>query len=514
MRQLTPLMIRGFSEGILNSRYDNPQPTPDFHDELWKLCCSERRKVAIAAPRGHAKSTAVTLAYALASILFKNKKFVLIISDTEDQAASFLQNIASELIDNEALIEYFGPTLFKGKRGLKDSYTKIIGEFKGGDRFCVMAKGSGQSLRGCKWLNKRPDLIIGDDLENDDIVMTSDAREKFRNWVMKVVLPMMGDFGQIRIIGTILHMDSYLERLMPENQLPKRFSKARVDSYIHQGETCTHSTYPKASWLSVRYKAHNPDYSDLLWASKFPKDRLEEIYQEYVDQDFSEGYAQEYLNYPIDESKAFYKRSWFKPIENYGKEPLNYYIGSDFGATQKAKSDPSVFVVVGINSEGILKIVNVIKDKMDGLDIEMTFHALQRQYEPEAFFVEKGTIWNMIKPGLERSMFEQQRFMNIVGIPSTADKMSRGKPLQARMRMGAVEVMKDEDWYQAYEDEFARFPRDVHDDQVDATSIIALGIQQMVNAPTVEELQNEEYEYEMDEYEEDNSLGFNVTGGY
>jgi len=101
--KITPETIRGFSDTILSSRYDNPQPTPDFHDELWEYCCSDKRKVAIAAPRGHAKSTAVTLAYALASLLWRDKTFILIISDTEDQAASFLQNIASELIDNEAL---------------------------------------------------------------------------------------------------------------------------------------------------------------------------------------------------------------------------------------------------------------------------------------------------------------------------------------------------------------------------------------------------------------------------
>ncbi len=509
--KITPELIRGFSETVLNARYDNPQPTPDCHSEFWEYACSDRRKVAIAAPRGHAKSTAITLAYALTELIFGDKGFLLIISDTEDQAAAFLQNIASELIDNELLVKTIGITKFKG-RGLQDSATKLKGEFANGKRFCVMAKGSGQSLRGCKWLNKRPDLIIGDDLENDDIVLTSDAREKFRRWVMSVVLPMMGDTGQIRIIGTILHMDAYLERLMPENQLRRGM---KPEKWLVVGETSTKSTYENAGWLSIRYKAHNEDFSEMLWPEKFPRERLEEIYNEYVDQDFPEGYAQEYLNYPIDESTAFYKRTWFRECTNFGKEPLNYYIGTDFAATQKTRSDFSVFVVVGINSAGVMVVVNVIKEKMDGLDIQEMFHTLQRQYNPEAFFVEKGTIWNMLAPALERSMHEEQRFMNIEGIPSTADKMSRGKPLQTRLRMGAVEARKECDWYPGFEDEFARFPRDVHDDQVDALSIIALGLQHMVNAPTKEELEWAEFEDENDEYEEEyGGIGFNPTGGY
>ena len=35
----------------------------------------------------------------------------------------------------------------------------------------------------------------------------------------------------------------------------------------------------------------------MLWPEKFPRERLEEIYQEYADQDYEEGYSQEYLNY-------------------------------------------------------------------------------------------------------------------------------------------------------------------------------------------------------------------------
>lgn len=298
---------------------------------------------------------------------------------------------------------------------------------------------------------------------------------------------------------------------MPENQIPKRLNK---DKYLVNTGISTRSTYDKASWLSVRYKAHSKDYSDILWETKFSIERLKEIYQEYLDQDYAEGYSQEYLNYPIDESMAYFKRTWFKEMMERGKEPLNYYIGTDFSATQKTKSDYCVFVVAGINADGVMKVVNVVRDKMDAFEIVEMFHILQRQYSPESFFVEKGAIWNMLNPMVERSMYEKQQFMTITGVPSTADKMARGKPLQARMRMGAVQFQKDAEWYPAFEDEFARFPRDVHDDQVDATTIIALAIQNMINAPTKEELEWEEFEEELYEYEMEQDEGFNFTTGY
>ena len=58
--ELTSEVIYGFSNLLLSERYDDPVATPQFHKDLWELCCDPHPQVAIAAPRGHAKSTAVT----------------------------------------------------------------------------------------------------------------------------------------------------------------------------------------------------------------------------------------------------------------------------------------------------------------------------------------------------------------------------------------------------------------------------------------------------------------------
>lgn len=108
--KLTPDLIYGFVNSLLISRFDNPKPTPDFHLELWNLMCDPHDKVAIAAPRGHAKSTAVTHSFVLANVCFRVKKHILILSDTEGQAVNFLKDIKAELLENEELISLFGVT--------------------------------------------------------------------------------------------------------------------------------------------------------------------------------------------------------------------------------------------------------------------------------------------------------------------------------------------------------------------------------------------------------------------
>ena len=65
----------------------------------------------------------------------------------------------------------------------------------------------------------RPGLIVGDDMENDEIVMNKDRRLKFKRWFYGALLPCLSDRGKIRIVGTILHLDSLLENLMPSSLL-------------------------------------------------------------------------------------------------------------------------------------------------------------------------------------------------------------------------------------------------------------------------------------------------------
>ena len=138
-------------------------------------------------------------------------------SDTEAQAAMFLGQITQELQENNDIIELFGikrdPVTGEVKFE-KDSQTDIIVSFNDGTKFRIIAKGSEQKLRGMLWDGARPDLIVCDDLENDEIVMNKERREKFKRWVYGALLPCRSQKGVVRIVGTILHMDSFLENLM------------------------------------------------------------------------------------------------------------------------------------------------------------------------------------------------------------------------------------------------------------------------------------------------------------
>jgi len=88
----------------LSPRYDQVAATPDFHRECWTLYCSDEPNVAVAAPRKHAKSTALTQVFGLACVLFRAEDYIIVFSSTEELAIEQLDNIAVELRENEDLI--------------------------------------------------------------------------------------------------------------------------------------------------------------------------------------------------------------------------------------------------------------------------------------------------------------------------------------------------------------------------------------------------------------------------
>ena len=505
MTKLNASVLEGFVNSILRSNFDHPAPTPQFHREIWELVTSNYRMVAIAAPRHHAKSTAVTHAYTLASVLFRESRYVLIVSDTVGQSVQFLGDIKKELLNNDDL-----RSLFAIKDLPKDTEDDLICEMEDGYTFRIQAKGSEQKLRGLKWANLRPDLIIGDDMENDEIVMNKERRLKFKRWFYGALIPCISSTGKIRIVGTILHLDSLLENLMPSSQLGVLRGKGKV---LIQ-EDLKESTDTKTAWKSVKYRAHTDDFSQLLWPEMKSADEFRSMREDYVRQGLADVYSQEMLNIPLDVTDTFFKKVDFIPMKpDDHKKNMVFYITCDLAVSTASRADYSAFTVGGMDENGVLYCKHVIKERLDALEIVDTIFMLQKIYKPILFGFEQGTISKAIGPYLNEAMLKRGEFISTVLLKPSGDKLTRSKSIQARMRAGACKFDKDADWYQGFEDELLRFPRDKHDDQVDAWAYLGLMLDKMWEAPTDKEIEKEEYEV----YKRDNQMmdeGRSATCGY
>ena len=218
--------------------------------------------------------------------------------------------------------------------------------------------------------------------------------------------------------------------------------------------------------------------------------------------------SQEYLNEPIDESVAYFRKHEFIGLNKEEKaKRLNYYIAADLAISEKETADYTVFLVAGVDENKLLHVVNVIRERLDGQEIVDMILALQKSYEPELFGIEEMQVSKAIGPFLREQMIKTGVYPNLLPLKHGGkDKIARARSIQGRMRAKAVRFDKSEEWYPTFEDELCKFPRSRNDDQVDAFAYIGMMLDSLIEAPTQEEEDEEEYQYELE------SSGYNDTG--
>ena len=133
---------------------------------------------------------------------------------------------------------------------------------------------------------------------------------------------------------------------------------------------------------------------------------------------------------------------------------------------------------------------------MDGMEVVHTILALEDTFKPHVFALEDGAITKSIGPFLYDEMPRRNIFPNLMLLTPAKDKHQRAQAMAARMRANGVKFDKTADWYDILEQEMIRFPRDRHDDQVDAMAYLGHVLDKMVEAPTSEELEEVNYQEE------------------
>lgn len=169
-----------FLQDIYLPKEDNAAaPIADVHHELWKdiqesIIGNGPEQLGRVLSRGTGKSAFGTLGPSIWSMAYKHKTYVLICSDIGSTAEKFIKDIKDNVIENKYIEEGFGKLLDDGNKDYKCNATQL--EFT--NRTFVEAISSTSPMRGRKYKNVRPDLIILDDYQSEDDVRTEEAREK------------------------------------------------------------------------------------------------------------------------------------------------------------------------------------------------------------------------------------------------------------------------------------------------------------------------------------------------
>jgi hypothetical protein len=256
-----------------------------LHDEIL-LSIPKGGKQADAAPRGFAKST-ITNVIGLSWLSLNGYyRFILLISDTYTQAKLQLGSLKAELENNEMLHFIYGD--FIGDIWGED--TIVINTPKG--PVMIMALGAGMKIRGLKFLSFRPQLAVIDDLENLEMVYSSERRAKLERWFNFDLIPGLAKPKNILYLGTILHYHALLKKVVD-----------KVDKY--QG------------WTTHLYKAIDGGKS--TWPEMYSLEYLTAIRDDPTHPDYigTLVFSQEMQNEPQDDKDRIIKMDWIKEY-NFG----------------------------------------------------------------------------------------------------------------------------------------------------------------------------------------------------
>jgi predicted phage terminase large subunit-like protein len=465
--------------------------SPKFHgelDDIWEegvmkgknairdakeISRAEGCRRAIQAPRGHAKSTTFTFKDTLHASAYGYKHYIIILSDSSEQAEGFLTDIKTEYEENAALREDFGD--LQGKVW-KAGVILLSNGVK------IEAIGSGKKIRGRRHKQWRPDLIICDDLENDENVNTPEQRKKLRNWFYKAVSKAGDTYTDIVYIGTLLHFDALLANVAKNPQY-KTVKYRGVISFAKNEELWS-------AWEAIYTDLNNDNRqedaraffeanreemlegTEVLWEAKLS-------YYDLMVIRVSEGessFNSEIPNDPIDPESCAFNEEWFS---YYKEDEVDFsdsrflFVGAnDPSLGKNKKSDTSAIIALAKDTRtGYMYVVvaSIEKRKPDVIieDAIETSKRLRRDYKkPFAKFrVETVQFQHFFKDVMAQRSAEAGEYLPIEEVNNVQNKDLRIQSLQPFVKNGYI---KFNEKHKTLLQQMKEYPMGKNDDGPDA----------------------------------------------
>ena len=424
-------------------------PLGTFHHELCEFVMDEKtNKKLVLVPRGHLKSTIVTIGYSLLRIAEDPGVRILIANATYDMACSFLTQIKKHLKENDVFKKYYGE-LAKNPDKWSENMITVGKKSFGKKEATVTAYGIGGNL-----VSQHYDVIIMDDVVNRDFINTAEQIQKTILFY-KDSLDLLEPNGKIIVIGTRWADNDLYGWIMDKSNPEKVYEN--FDVFLRQ---------------AYKGDLETEEDLELLYPEKFTREVLKTLRQEKGPYEF---HAQ-YMNDPVPQENAKFKVEWFKHVleDELRIREMNYFTMVDPAIGQLKTSDRTAIVTIGVDQWNNWFVVNIILDRMlPNQIIDHIFYNWEH-YQPKKIGVEMAAYQKSLQYALVDEMRRRNVFIPIVELKADKSKAERIEGLIPRYANGGVYHLQQCPFREDLEDELVRFPRGKHDDIIDA---LAYGLQ-------------------------------------
>lgn len=421
---------------------------------------------AIAAPRGEAKSTNVGLIFLIWCLVTGRKHFCCLIMDAFEVAATMLEAVKAELEANPRLSMDYPDATGQGR-------VWQAGVIVTPDNRKVQAFGAGKRMRGLRHGPHRPDLVICDDLENDENVRSPEQRDKLERWLKRTVLQLGANDAttDYLVIGTVLHYDSLLSRLL-NNPLwhAKRFQAiltwpARMDLWDRFEALLLHDGEDAALAYHAAHQADMDAGAVVSWPAARPLLRLMILRA----RDGHDTFDSEYQNDPVSGEDAPFAHCILFWVD-HSRDWVFYGACDPSLGKFGAQRDPSAIGVGGFNrATGVLDVIEAkIAKRLPDRIIEDII-ALQAEYHCQAWAIEAVQFQEFLRTELVKRSAQRGIPVPARAVTPHADKALRIESLQPHMANGLIRLRSDQ---RTLIEQLRHWPKADHDDGPDMLQML------------------------------------------
>lgn len=431
-------------------------------------------KLNVLAPRGSAKSTVAALAFPLLAALEGWEPYIWIVSDTRRQAYAHLENIKLELLENPRLAERYPQAAGRGPLWRADYVVLRNGA-------SLEAFGTGQRIRGRRRKAHRPTLIICDDLENEQQVLSAQQREQSRQWFHGTLMKAGTPQTNVVHLATALHRDALALRL---HQTPGWVSR------IFRAVQRWPDNMPLwAQWEAIYTDVNNPNYrrdarafyearcrqmhagARLLWPEQ------EDLYTLMCMRAESGGRAfeREKQNSPLDPELCEWPEEYFGPDIWFSHWPGSLRVkvlalDPSKGADAR-RGDYSAYVMLGVDRQGVLYLEAHLA-RRNTLALVAEGVELYRQFAPDLFAVEANQFQELLGE-MFQAEFRRQGLLGVrpVLVENHTNKQVRIRRLGPYLASGRMRFKSNSPGTRLLVDQMRTFPLGDHDDGPDAAEM-------------------------------------------
>ena len=466
----------------------SPENAPDVHKELCLMLDgiawdNHSGKVCYSMPRGHAKSTFVSNVFPIHQCYFDcatdgGRKYILIISETEDLSTKFVEYINSQLKFNKKLREDLGIIMNESKFDNKKDTGMEFVTTKG---TMVRAAGMGKALRGARNGAYRPDLVILDDLESMANTNTKELREKNLHWYNSVIEP-IGVEGRTAFlyVGTLVHGNGLLPDILTRIDYESRKYAAIVQEpdnmelWMHYCEILDDKTDEEREAKADAFYEENREEMDKGWKTLWSRWTYSALMKKKSTLG-TKAFNSEYMNIAYDPDSQIFNEDniiFFDDrdlIDQWGRKiPLDVYGFWDLAVGKGNKRDDyNAVVIIGRDKlTGVMYVLDAWSAKVPAHKALAVAEQKISEWQPRLFGVETIQMQYEFYRQLQENIMKHGLYSTrLKACNPKAKKEDRIQILEPLFETGYLRLKRSQ---RLLLEQLLVFPQGEHDDLPDA----------------------------------------------